>query len=127
MISAASSQARSKVAFVHGVAVGAGGLGVQSGNAVCGLASGPFETNAYGPGHVDGWPHASPSGVSWHLRPRAIPPWARYTWLRWYTGQLQYLHDRALGRWAQQEIQRDPPKLCYAFTQVGPEALRWAQ
>jgi glycosyltransferase involved in cell wall biosynthesis len=47
--------------------------------------------------------------------------------LRGYQGAAQYAHDLALGEWAGREVQRIAPSLCYAFTHVGLETLRWSE
>src|SRR5262249_19630938 len=42
-------------------------------------------------------------------------------------GRLQLAHDTNVGRWAAEKAEKINPTLCYAFTQVGLEPLRWAK
>jgi len=125
---APSHDRRPKIAVVYGVPAGMGGLGQQVASVIQALAA-DADVHAFGPGHTPSWPLpvAIPC-VDWHLAPRAIAPCrARFTWLRWYAGQMQFLADRALGRWAADNVRRLKPDLCYVFTQVGLETLAWAR
>jgi glycosyltransferase involved in cell wall biosynthesis len=57
-----------------------------------------------------------------------MPQWAfQYTWWRWYQGDYQLKNDRRLGQWAAKQVEGLKPDLCYVFTQVGLETLRWAR
>jgi glycosyltransferase involved in cell wall biosynthesis len=58
----------------------------------------------------------------------SLPGWlGSYTHFRWATGALQRLRDGRLGGWAAGAVQRLRPEVCYTFTQVGLETLRWAK
>jgi glycosyltransferase involved in cell wall biosynthesis len=119
---------RRKIAVVYGAPAGIGGLGQQAASVIQALAA-DAEVHAFGPGHAASWP-LSPAMpcVDWHRTPRAVASWrARFTWLRWYAGRMQFLADRALGRWAAYNVRRLKPDLCYVFTQVGLETLAWAR
>lgn len=118
-----------KVAITYGVEAGRGGLGLQAATALTGLAKGEASVHAFGPGYIDNWPLSQGiPPVIWHQSPAFLPSWVdRYTWLRWYHGQYQYLMDVRLGRWAASEIERVQPDACYTFTQVGLETLKWAK
>jgi glycosyltransferase involved in cell wall biosynthesis len=115
--------------FVYGAKAGAGGLGVQSANALASIASGRAHVHAFGPGQVAAWPLPEDDfNISWHQSPQFIPSWAtRYTSLRWSHGDLQFKQDSRLGRWAAAGAERLQSDLCYTFTQVGLEILRWAK
>jgi glycosyltransferase involved in cell wall biosynthesis len=115
--------------FVYGARAGAGGLGVQSANALAGIARGGAEVHAFGPGHTAAWPLLENDlNINWHEAPQFVRPWAtRYTHLRWSHGDLQFKQDGRLGRWAAAGAERLRPGHCYAFTQVGLETLRWAK
>jgi glycosyltransferase involved in cell wall biosynthesis len=120
------------VAVVYGTAAGVGGLGLQAATAIASLAGGEWDVHAFGPGHHERWPLSLLPGqqarVIWHESPQSIPPWAfKYTWWRWYHGQRQLQKDRLLGRWARKQIEKLEPELCYVFTQVGLETLKWAR
>jgi glycosyltransferase involved in cell wall biosynthesis len=106
-----------------------GGLGVQSANAIAGLAAGEAIVHAFGPGHITRWPLPDKSSnIRWHESPQFIPSWAsRYTRYRWNYGDLQFRQDTLLGQWAATSIERLNPQYCYLFTQVGLETLRWAK
>jgi glycosyltransferase involved in cell wall biosynthesis len=113
-----------RYAFVYGVPVGVGGLGVQVGNALRALALDAGEVHAIGPPPAAGW--TPPPNVVWHAAPR---PWTRvlrWTPLRRRGGTVQHLSDRRIGAFARGLMGRVRPDLCYAFTQVGLETLRWA-
>jgi glycosyltransferase involved in cell wall biosynthesis len=107
---------------------GGGGLAVQSANALAGLARGRRPVTAIGPGISGGWPMAGgPPVASFWDTPAPLPGWlARYSPLRWSAGELQLLRDRQLGCAAAAAVERLDPEVCYAFTQVGLETLRWA-
>ncbi len=117
------------MALVYGAPAGVGGLGAQSANAIAALASGKAVVHAFGPGYVDAWPLSkAASNVRWHESPPIIQSWVlRYTWLRWAAGQLKFLHDSRLGRWAAAEVERLRPQNCYLFTHVALETLKWAR
>jgi len=116
-----------KVAVVYGVPAGTGGLGQQAASVLTAFAN-DSEVHAFGPGRAALWPLPTEvPDVEWHPAPRAVAPWrGRSTWLRWYSGRLQFLMDRAVGRWAADQVRRLKPDHCYVFTQVGLETLRWA-
>ncbi len=121
-------KSQTQIAFIHGAQAGVGGLGTQSANAIAGLALGTNKVHAFGPGHRASWPMTKLGNVVWHTAPPMTSSWAaRYTWLRWRHGQLQYRQDSRLGHWAATKIERLRPQLCYTFTQVGMETLRWAR
>jgi glycosyltransferase involved in cell wall biosynthesis len=118
-----------QVACIYGVQAGLGGLGVQSANAIASLATGGSPVHAFGPGHNLVWPvsHSRPN-INWCNAPIFIPNWAtRYTWLRWYQGELQFRQDTRLGRWAANQIKQVNAQHGYTFTQVGREMLTWAR
>jgi glycosyltransferase involved in cell wall biosynthesis len=113
------------VAVVYGSVAGVGGLGLQSANAIADLAELAEPVLAIGPGRAPG--ALSSPRVTWLDLPRGVSPFAaRYSWLRWCTGRLQYLADTRLGRMAADVVARAGPDICYCFTQVGLETLRWA-
>ncbi len=114
---------RRRVAFVHGVPLGAGGLGVQAGNALRALAL-ACDVHAIGPGKVAQW--QAPPGVVWHHSPRTSTVLHRIKPLRRFAGALQYLADREVGRYAASHLEHIKPDLCYAFTQVALESFAWA-
>lgn len=115
--------------MVYGSIAGVGGLGLQAGNAISGLALSGDDIHAFGPGFRKVWPlDQLPENVTWHAAPLGVSPWrSRFTPLRWNAGALQWRKDRKLGRWAAREIARLKPDLCYTFTQVGLETLQWCE
>lgn len=115
-------------AFVYGAMGAGGGLAVQSANALTGLARGGRPVTAIGPGVAGGWPvPGEPPVANFYDLPPPLPGWvARFPPLRWSAGELQLLRDRRLGRAAAMAVERLGPEVCYAFTQVGLETLRWA-
>jgi glycosyltransferase involved in cell wall biosynthesis len=117
-----------RVAVVYGAPAGVGGLGAQVANAIQGLAMEGVELHALGPGHAERWPlpGAIPK-VHWHEAPRVSQFKARYTPMRWRHGGLVFADSRAIGSWAAEQIARIEPDLCYLFTQVGLESMKWAQ
>jgi glycosyltransferase involved in cell wall biosynthesis len=123
-----SVRSRPIAAVVYGVPVGAGGLGQHSASLMHALAGG-YEIHAFGPGRERVWPlPADIPPVVWHQAPPMVSKWrARYSWLRWSTGKLQFLNDNIIGRWAERQMRLLKPDLCYVFTQVGLETLRWAR
>ena len=120
---------RRRIAVVYGSTAGVGGLGLQAGNAISGLALTGDEIHAFGPGFRKVWPlDPMPQNVTWHIAPSGVSPWrSRFTPLRWNAGAVQWQNDRMLGRWAAREIARLEPDLCYTFTQVGRETLQWCE
>ncbi|MFY9555145.1 MAG: glycosyltransferase family 4 protein [Blastocatellia bacterium] len=117
------------VAFLCGVKAGAGGLGVQSANAIAALALRGGSLQVFGSGFTSGWPLPErASSIRWNESPSFVSNFAaQYTSLRWRHGDLQFERDAALGAWAAALIERQRPELCYVFTQVGLETLRWAR
>ena len=84
--------------------------------------------HALGPGYVDRWPlENGKNRIQWHDAPALSSFRAKYLWPRSNPGRLQFAHDTQLGRWAADKANEINPKLCYAFTQVGLEALKWAK
>ena len=116
---------RRRYAFISGVPAGVGGLGVQSGNALRGLALTGAEVHAIGPAPAAGWER--PANVVWHLTPGSWTPYFRWTPLRRQSGAIQHISDWRVGRFAAACLDRIGPDLCYGFTQVGFESLEWAQ
>jgi hypothetical protein len=113
-----------RYAFVHGVPVGVGGLGVQAGNALRALALAGSEVHAIGPGTAPGWD--APPNVVWHPSPRSWTRLFHYTPLRRRSGIVQHISDRRIARFASRCLERIRPNLCYAFTQVALGPLAWA-
>lgn len=115
--------------MVYGVPACVGGLGLQAATALASLAGGDWNVHAFGPGRHDRWPLSGrQSRVVWQESAQTIPPWvSQYTWWRWYQGHHQLQKDRLLGKWARKQVERLRPELCYVFTQVGLETLRWAR
>lgn len=113
-----------RIAFVYGTTLGAGGLGVQSGNALRALASTGAVVHAIGPGHVAGW--TTPPGVTWHPLPRPPLRLLSLRPLRKFAGMHQQFGDRYVGARAARVVARVRPDLCYAFSQVALETLTWA-
>lgn len=120
---------QSQFAFVYGAQAGAGGLGIQSANALASIAAGRAQVHAFGPGRVAAWPlPEDDSNIRWHESPQFISAWStRYTPLRWQHGERQFKQDSKLGSWAAAGAEQVQPTLCYVFTQVGLETLRWAK
>jgi glycosyltransferase involved in cell wall biosynthesis len=119
---------RPKAAVVYGVPAGSGGLGQHAASIMRALGD-DYKVHALGPGRaaVSPLPGEVPP-AEWCEAPAGVAPWrARYSWLRWYAGQLQLQNDRCIGRWAAEQIRYLKPDLCYVFTQVGLETLQWAQ
>jgi glycosyltransferase involved in cell wall biosynthesis len=109
-----------RILVVHGAPPGVGGLGAHAAQVLRALSEGADVVRA-GPGRCEGEDARS------HTPPRVVHPLvARYTTLRWYQGAAQLLHDRGVGRWAAEQAAAAAPELCYTFTQVGLETLRWA-
>lgn len=119
---------RESIAIVYGARAGVGGLGLQAATALASLARDEHVVHAFGPGKVDAWPLDNKASIEWHEAPQVIPPWAhRYSLWRWYPGHYQLQRDRLLGHWAAKQVKTVDPKLCYVFTRVGLETLRWAR
>jgi glycosyltransferase involved in cell wall biosynthesis len=116
------------LAVVYGTAIGVGGLGLQVGNAIAELAGQARKVVAIGPGLAPAaLPARTVERVDWRTSPVVLPDSAsRHTWLRWLIGRRQYLHDTRLGKWAAGQVAEARPELCYCFTQVALETLRWA-
>jgi glycosyltransferase involved in cell wall biosynthesis len=118
-----------RVAIVYGSVAGIGGLGQSVSAAITAVADGSRTAYAFGPGHSPTWslPGGIPPAVWEHASPGIWPWMGRYSWLRWRSGDLAFLRDRRLGRWAARQVQRIRPQYCYLFTQVAHETLRWAR
>jgi glycosyltransferase involved in cell wall biosynthesis len=118
-----------RVAIVYGSTAGIGGLGQSVCSAITAVADGTRPTYAFGPGHSPVW--SLPGGIpqaQWEQASPGIWPWmARYSWLRWRSGDLAFARDRYMGRWAARHVERIRPRYCYLFTQVARETLRWAR
>jgi glycosyltransferase involved in cell wall biosynthesis len=119
-----------RVAIVYGSEPGVGGLGHSVAAGISAAAKGAAEVFALGPPRPPiPWP--LPGGApqaTWMDAPEGIPGWiVAYTWLRWRQGQVTFLRDRHLGRWAAGELERVRPDSCYLFTQVALESLRWCR
>ena len=114
---------------VYGVKAGEGGLGLHAASVLAALGSGEELVHALGPGRCPTWYLDEEMPIlNWHSSPQFVSPWVqRYTWLRWYQGHQQLLHDKRLGYWAAAEVEKLRPQQCYVFTQVGLETLRWAK
>ncbi|HKG95968.1 MAG TPA: glycosyltransferase family 4 protein [Gemmatimonadaceae bacterium] len=125
----ASANAAATVATVYQLPVGVGGQGVLAYDVLVALARSGRAVHGLGPAMPDPsrWPADVPR-PAWHPAPPAPPDWLRrYTWLRWHEGQYTYLNASRLGRWAAGEVRRIAPGMCYAFTEVALETLRWAR
>jgi glycosyltransferase involved in cell wall biosynthesis len=114
-----------RIAFVYGVPIGVGGLGVQAGNALRALADTGAEVHAIGPGRVAAWP-VRPN-IVWHRSPPSPAPLMRWSPLRRRSGITQHLADWRTGRFAARVVAGLRPDCCYAFTQVALEVLTWAR
>ena len=115
-----------RAALIYGVPLGPGGLAVQCANALAALAAAGVELHALGPGRAAPSRPEIPS-VRWRDHATAVPRWRRVPWLRSFQGAARFRDDVRLGRWAARELARIQPQLCYAFTQVALESLRWAR
>lgn len=113
------------IAFVHGVPLGTGGLGVQAANALRGLARTGSRVHAIGPGPAADPGLAALPNVTWHQSPRPLTSRGVWRPFRRYAGLGQARADRTVGRFAAATLDRIRPDLCYAFTQVGLETLQW--
>ena len=115
-----------RLAFVYGVPLGAGGLGAQAGNALRALTLTGLPVHAIGPGPASEAAAAAFPNVTWHVTPR--PPTSARAWapFRRFAGAGQHWTDVRAGRFAASVVERVEPDLCYAFTQVALETLRWA-
>ena len=119
---------RPLVAFVHPAPIGSGGLGRLAEDALRSLAEQGAEVHAFGPATPDDVRARLGSAVTWHVAAATVPRWAaRYTWLRWYSGQHVMIHSVRLGRWAAREVAALGPTLVYGFAEVSLETLRWAR
>src|SRR5688572_15363935 len=113
-------------ALIYGVPLGPGGLAVQSANALAALAAAGVDLHALGPVGAARFRPDLPS-IRWHDHAMAAPRWRRVPWLRSFQGAARFRDDVRLGTWAARELARIQPQLCYAFTQVALESLRWAR
>ena len=118
---------RRRVACVYPVRIGAGGLAVQSANAIAALADPRIELHAIGP-DVIAWPRTEPAPpVTWHAVPVRPPRWSGWPWFRSFSGAAQLSHDVRLGRAAAAGLDAIGPEVVYAFTLVGLETMEWAR
>lgn len=115
---------RQRRAFVYGVTVGIGGLGVQAGNALRALARDGAEVHAIGPGMSPAW--SAPGNIVWHVHGPSWTAALQYRPVRRYAGWGRHVEDRRMGAFARRCLDRVRPDLCYAFTQVALEPLEWA-
>lgn len=117
------------IAVVYGVPAGVGGLGVHGSTILESLAEGERTVNAFGPAPQGRWTLSKNElPIVWHESSQLIPRWAfRYTGWRWYQGHYQVKMDRLLGQWARKQVERTRPDVCYVFTQIGLETLKWAR
>jgi glycosyltransferase involved in cell wall biosynthesis len=117
---------RPRVAFVHGAAFGHGGLAVQAANAAAALAT-AAELHSIGPS-ARFWPRSGERSAFQTIEvPARSPRWHRWRAVRSFQGRLQHSHDVGIGRFAAAQLDALKPDICYVFTQVGLEALRWCR
>lgn len=121
-----TSGAARSVAIVHGVPLGAGGLGLQAANVVAALGTPGTDLHVFGPGPARWTRTAPPPAAGWHEPPRRTRSRFRLQVFR-QPAIDQALADVATGLWAAREIDRLRPSLCYAFTHVAFETLRFAR
>jgi glycosyltransferase involved in cell wall biosynthesis len=114
------------IAFVYGVPLGSGGLGAQAGNALRALALTGAHVHAIGPGPGGDAGCRSLPNVTWHIAPGSPAALMHWTPLRRHTGLGQFWADRRVGRFAESVCAHVNPDLCFAFTQVALETMRWA-
>jgi glycosyltransferase involved in cell wall biosynthesis len=116
-----------RIACIFSTAPGTGGLGVQADNVLTSLAEVPGATVlALGPAPHESARSASLPQIRWVAPPRWWFDLARSVPLaRSRTGVLALKHAEYLGRWAAAHLAKEPPELCYAFTQVAVEAFEW--
>ncbi len=116
-----------RVACVHPVRIGRGGLPVQSANAIAALADPRIDLHAVGPGLIE-WPRSTPApAVTWHDVAVEPPRWSGVPWLRSFSGAAELSHDVRVGRTAAARLDAIAPEIVYAFTLAGLEALEWAR
>ena len=115
---------RPRVAVIHGVPLGPGGLAVQSANAVAAFGGAGVDLHVLGPA-ARGWPRSSPQPqATWHAAGVTGPVWRNWPIFRRRQGEAQLQHDGALGRWAAARVRELQPGLCYVFTHVALETLQ---
>ncbi len=113
------------VAAVYGAPPGQGGSGLLAQQVLCDLAHGGRTVHALGP--IARGEGRFPQSVVWYDPLKEVSGWRRrYSWLRWYTGRLELLRSRARGQWAEDKLRAIKPGLCYSFSEVALEPLRWA-
>ena len=117
---------RRRILFVYGAPLDQGGLGIQSANALRALAR-TADVHAVGPGPGPGSSTRRLPHVTWHVSPRSPAAALRWTPLRRHAGLGQLWADRRIGAFAAKVARTVRPDLCYTFTQVGLETLRWAR
>ncbi|HLG97621.1 MAG TPA: glycosyltransferase family 4 protein [Bryobacteraceae bacterium] len=121
---------QSSVAVIHATPAGMGGLGTFAATAIAGVSLDDARVFALGAGVARTWSLPGPvPNVTWMQVPdQAVQDWVvRYSWLRWRSGRVTFMRDRHLARWAAGQMQRIQPQLCYAFTQIALEVLRWCR
>ncbi|MDE3054993.1 MAG: glycosyltransferase family 4 protein [Gemmatimonadota bacterium] len=113
------------VVVISGVPPGAGGMGLQAANSISEWHRVAREVVAIGPSGAR--PETIPLGVRYIELPPVMAGFrGNRTWLRWLAGRRQYVHDRKFGPRAAAQLDRLRPALVHVFTQVGLEAIRWA-
>lgn len=116
-----------RIACIFSSAPGVGGLGVQIDNVLVSLAGIPgARVQALGPLPAPSARSSSADAICWLPPPRSWTDLARSVpLLRRRTGMLTVAYASSLGRWASAQLRRDPPEICYAFTQVALESFEW--
>lgn len=112
--------------MIFGAPLGVGGLGTHALQVLSAFASTATDVHALGRASSA---HTLPSSnLTLETEIPDLSDWQRrYTTLRWRHGELQLRRDQALGEWARERCQSLRPNVCYAFTQVALETLRWAR
>ena len=118
---------RRRTVLIYGVPLGPGGLAVQSANALAAMAAPNVDLYALGPSASARVRTPELPAVHWRDHTAARPPWRALPWLRSFQGAARFRDDVRLATWAARELARIQPQLCYAFTQVALESLRWAR
>ena len=92
------------------------------------LARSPLRIEAYGPG-FETWPLPTPTpDVGWRTLHAPRAAWAgQLTHRRWLQGRHIFLTNVETGRAAVAAISKSDGSVCYAFSGVALETLRWAR